>query len=603
MAGIKIINVLKNDSFEEVLSEFKKTDAEEVIFVLPSHCQAVKPEENLTILAQIAQDSGKVITLMTADPRADQWVKQYNFRFLSSSTSPASPKNIFLEGNQVPDLLYSPEEEERKQEPEKETGAIATDELLAELTLARRPTAAKEIKDIRMVAKKPNPLKVETKKTDIFSPPLKRKDAEKTTDKIQGLDRIWLRERSPRAFFQRSSDKRSGRTDGKTYFPGPALKKVYGWGGGGLILVVLAFLYFTLGSAEIIIYPKKQILDFKIPVAVDINAPVVNIDAGEIPGKLIAIQAEASADFPATGEKEVANKARGKITIFNNFNSEVQTFVATTRFESSAGLIFRTPRIINIPGAKLVNGELVPGSIEVEVIADKPGEEYNIGSDRFTIPGLQGSPRYEGFYAQSAAEMRGGKIGLAKVITEKDFADAKTATGQQALKQAEEKIQREQQDWETAGKAQIEVISLQSTAEADEAMAGLTMKAQAQARNIVFAKQDLLALLESFINKKDQGELILLIEQLRLAYQEVKLNLKENLLTFVLEVKGEAAAKINEEKIITSMKGMRQEKIKDYLLSINEIESAKVTLSPFWVRRVPLETKDIDLRIIYVRSP
>ena len=45
MASTKIINVLKDDSFDEIIDLFKATPAEEVIFVLPKSAKAFnKPD-------------------------------------------------------------------------------------------------------------------------------------------------------------------------------------------------------------------------------------------------------------------------------------------------------------------------------------------------------------------------------------------------------------------------------------------------------------------------------------------------------------------------------------------------------------------------------
>ena len=50
MSSTKIINVLKDDSFQEILDLFKGTSAEEVIFVLPKSARAFKKEEHLILL-------------------------------------------------------------------------------------------------------------------------------------------------------------------------------------------------------------------------------------------------------------------------------------------------------------------------------------------------------------------------------------------------------------------------------------------------------------------------------------------------------------------------------------------------------------------------
>ena len=69
-------------------------------------------------------------------------------------------------------------------------------------------------------------------------------------------------------------------------------------------------------------------------------------------------------------------------------------------YKSQTPIIFRIPKTVTIPGAKLESGELIPGKLEMEVTADNAGEKYNIEPSDFTIPGFKGSPKFEKFYAK-----------------------------------------------------------------------------------------------------------------------------------------------------------------------------------------------------------
>ena len=73
--------------------------------------------------------------------------------------------------------------------------------------------------------------------------------------------------------------------------------------------------------------------------------------------------------------------------------------------------------MVTIPGTKVENGKTVPGSKEVDVVADKAGAEYNIGLTDFTIPGFKGSPKFETVFARSKTEMTGGYVGNSQIVT------------------------------------------------------------------------------------------------------------------------------------------------------------------------------------------
>ena len=187
-------------------------------------------------------------------------------------------------------------------------------------------------------------------------------------------------------------------------------------------------IYVSTGSAQIIIKPRINPLRLDIRVGVSDSYQDVDAETKKIPGQLFSVDKNIEESFPATGERDVAQKARGKITVYNEYGTTPQVLVATTRFESENGLIFHTLTTITIPGTTVKNGKITPGTIKVDIIADKAGDAYNISAGKFTIPAFQekgDSDRYQKFYGTSKETMRGGIIGKAKVITEQDYISAK----------------------------------------------------------------------------------------------------------------------------------------------------------------------------------
>ncbi|MCR4283915.1 MAG: hypothetical protein NUV64_01165 [Parcubacteria group bacterium] len=141
--------------------------------------------------------------------------------------------------------------------------------------------------------------------------------------------------------------------------------------------------------------------------------------------ELMEISEEREKSVESTGIKELERKASGQIIIYNAYSSAPQTLVRRTRFSSSDGKIYRIDNQIIVPGAKIIDGNIVPSSIEAVVYADIPGEEYNIGLSDFTIPGFKGDARYEKFYARSKTEISGGFIGKLRVISDDDITSVK----------------------------------------------------------------------------------------------------------------------------------------------------------------------------------
>ncbi len=106
----------------------------------------------------------------------------------------------------------------------------------------------------------------------------------------------------------------------------------------------------------------------------------------------------------ASGER----KARGKVVIYNAFSTDPQPLVATTRLETSTGIIFRLTTGVTVPGVTTIAGKEEPGAIEAEIVADQSGDTYNIASTTFTIPGFKGNAKFDKFSAKLLTATTGG---------------------------------------------------------------------------------------------------------------------------------------------------------------------------------------------------
>lgn len=151
---------------------------------------------------------------------------------------------------------------------------------------------------------------------------------------------------------------------------------------------------------------------------------------GEISLELLKVEKTVAQDVLATEEKEVKQKATGKILIYNNYSSVPQRLINNTRFESASGKIYRLSSSITVPGTKVVDGKTLPGSIEAVVFADQAGVEYNLKlsdlTGDFKVPGFKGTPRYTQFYGRLKEDITGGLVGLERVV--KDDLRQKTET-------------------------------------------------------------------------------------------------------------------------------------------------------------------------------
>ena len=158
----------------------------------------------------------------------------------------------------------------------------------------------------------------------------------------------------------------------------------------------------------------------------DKAASRINAANNVIPAQIFSVPKNLTQLFPASGHQNVSLKAQGTITIYNAYSSSPQSLVATTRFVTPAGKVFRLVNAVVVPGAAVTNGVIVPSSIDAAIIADQAGPDYNVSSTpKLTIPGFSGTPKYNAFYGVLASSTSGGYIGEKAVPTAADIAAAK----------------------------------------------------------------------------------------------------------------------------------------------------------------------------------
>ena len=182
------------------------------------------------------------------------------------------------------------------------------------------------------------------------------------------------------------------------------------WGIAFVSLVILiTALSAVFASTTFEVTPKVETVSFDQDIMAyrEVKDPAVSLVY-----TVMTVVREATRSVEATGEEAVSRVASGKIIIYNKYSTAGQRLIKNTRFESPDGLIFRIKDPITVPGAKKVNGELVPGSVEAVVYADQPGDRYNISLSDFTIPSL-GDPHTA--FTLDQRGVTGGFVGTVRV--------------------------------------------------------------------------------------------------------------------------------------------------------------------------------------------
>src|SRR3989338_6062535 len=595
MASTKIINVLKDDKFEEILDLFKETSAKEVIFVLPKRSKAFTSEEHFIILANEASKSEKKISVLCSNPDVNKIAKKYKFDVLLAK---GPSKTSFVTEREEPMISELPYVKPQD-EPEPEEDADEDED--EEEQLPARPRGGLE-GIVR--GRSGTRLNVSPKKDKPVRLDVRKRSHHRSVEEIENVwDALPDREEEDKNIWA-DLGLRSRRPAGsrkplfRFEFRNLSKKSVIAMGGVSVLLLG-TIIYVTTGSAKIEIIPQKQPLETELKVSASDKFSLVDKNLNKLPGQLFSIDKVVSQTFPVTGEKDVAQKARGKMKIYNAYGTTPQVLIATTRFEKD-GLIFRTLTTVTVPGTKVANGEITPGTVDVEVVADKAGETYNISSGKFVIPAFNeraDAGRYEKIYGETTEPMKGGMIGQAKVVTENDYNQAKETLQAQLQKDIDEGLKLQTAGLKTIDKLSVKIGQPESSAKIDEAADSFTMSLKGSLKTIGFNQPDLDGLVKQHVEKTRNLDVV--TDKLQLSYRSINFRDAENLLEFTVAISGNAYAKIDTGKIKQEMAGKDENEIKSYLRGVAGVESARVLLSPFWVKSILNKPEKTLINIIY----
>ncbi|MEN9647964.1 MAG: hypothetical protein RLY57_768, partial [Candidatus Parcubacteria bacterium] len=188
-------------------------------------------------------------------------------------------------------------------------------------------------------------------------------------------------------------------------------------------------------AATINVTPEKAVYKGVIDISARTDAA-----PGELQYDSLQFVESSSKKVPATAEETVAIKASGKMMVYNAFSTTPQKLIANTRFEATNGKIYRITEAATVPGYKTVNGQKVPGSLELTITADAAGESYNGTKTDFKIPGFKGTPQYDGFYARGTSDLTGGFEGKQKKVDPKVLTETTEALKTEISKKIPESV-------------------------------------------------------------------------------------------------------------------------------------------------------------------
>lgn len=357
--------------------------------------------------------------------------------------------------------------------------------------------------------------------------------------------------------------------------------------------------FFIKPSATVTVWPKEETVEFEMDMSGRTDISAADAQKALIPLERVRVEKEVVKEFPASGKRQVVSRSKGLVTVYNEFSSAPQPLVATTRFRLGDGKIFRTPKAVVIPGAKIDGGSITAGTVEIEVIADEPGESYNVPPSRFSIPGFAGTPRQDAFYAISAEPMAGGFDGVTPVVEEADIANARSVLVEQETPLIEAELQKKLPPGLIAisGGMHSAAGSASASPAAGEPGASFTLTLQMLAEALLFAEDDVLRVVEPNIAEHLATQYTAVPETRHIDYTLKQIDTAIGRLVFTTLVTLKTQAVVDTRELVLELVGMPIGNTQKFFDGQSKVERADLSLWPFWARNLPDDAERISVII------
>lgn len=351
-------------------------------------------------------------------------------------------------------------------------------------------------------------------------------------------------------------------------------------GGVSLISLIGVGIFLFLPKAEVFITPHQT--SQNVDLQFDGRSGAASGD-NVIRVRLVEKEKPLTVTVTATGSTGGSNqKARGTVAISNRFSADSQSLVATTRFESPDGKVFRLVEGVTVPGMK---GE-TPGTIEAAVIADQTGDAYNIGPAKFTIPGFKSGPKFEKFTAESNKAMSGGGSGggsisvIAKADLEKADQEAKEKAKEAYLNEVKQSLLPEEKILDQA--LEITPVGLATLPQVGTAAESFDYQGTFKVRAFVFAEPAVKEMIEAKSKTEVEG-VRFTPATMALDYAESMPNFADETVRFKVRAKLVMESVIEEEKLKEALLGQDEDGIRKVLDSFPGVKKIEVKFSPDWL--------------------
>ncbi len=365
----------------------------------------------------------------------------------------------------------------------------------------------------------------------------------------------------------------------------------------GILFVVLGIFLneYFLHKASLTLYLPFETIEKDINISASLN----DKNSTEFVLETVTKTKELSEKAPATGKKEIGERARGVVTM-HNFDDKEKSFSKDTVLETG-NLAFSLDQDVKVASSSVItiSGGLVkqPGKTKTNVTAKDIGPGGNITSGKqFTIAGVPSSL----YFAMNENAFTGGTKKEIKTVSKDDLAGLETKLIEKAKSQKLDSIDNEESaDTKLLGElTKVDLTGLKYDKEVGEEANEVNLKATAKAELLFFRQKKLLDFLAKKLDEETPHGFVLQKDKVSYKVKNAKENKK--VVDLSLSASVQAMADVSKKDVIDSVKGKSKESLKEALKARYKVLGFKIDITPKIVlldKWMPFFSKNITLTI------
>jgi hypothetical protein len=360
------------------------------------------------------------------------------------------------------------------------------------------------------------------------------------------------------------------------------------------LILLTAFLIWAnvfAPSATIIITAKTNSVPVSTTVSLSGTIPT-DVSKGNIQTITQQYKKDLTVGFTATGSQDVGVKATGTMKVTRTSVSSSTLSVPTGTPFTTGNYTFYSTKGITLAATQVGQNGFIQDSQTVNVIAEKPGTNYNIAAGPYQS-GVSGT-------SAQGSDMTGGTSKIATVVTDADVVKATDALNALSIDDAKKQVISQFTNGEivisdsfTAAKAN----PVSAPAVGAEADAPATLTASTTFTITAIAKADVELYLKDSLNKQISGTASQRIYDDGISKVVLAgYNVSGGTTTVNIATTGQIGPNIDTDAVKQQVKGKKSGEVQALLSSINGVSNVQVNFSYIWVTSIPKDTSKVDVQ-------